>query len=96
MKVDTKIVFGQNDISSLDTYFEYVKKGRDNQLDIRVAGPEYFDNNMAIEGYEEEGLLKAFQPTAEYHEKVVTINDLAGHSLTAFYQEARLIGFQRR
>lgn len=96
MEVNTKRVFGQNNVSSLDTYFEYVKKGRDNQLDIRVAGPKYFDNDITIECHEEEDLLRAFQPMAEYNEKVVTIADLAGHSLTAFYQEAKLIGFQRR
>ena len=38
----------------------------------------------------------AFQPNDEYANKVKTIDDLSGHSLTAFYQEARLIGFQRR
>lgn len=102
-------VFGQNNIVSLDTYFEYVKKGRDNQLEIKVSGPDYYDNEMVMEGYDEKELLKAFQPSG-YMDRdtgkmktcepnaspVKTIDDLGGHSVTAFYQEAKLIGFQRR
>ena len=106
---ERKKVFGQNNITSIDTYFEYVKRGRDNQLDIKVAGPDYYDNEMFLEGYDEEELLQTFQPPA-YKDRatgkmktydpnpipVKSIDDLGGHSITAFYQEAKLIGFQRR
>jgi hypothetical protein len=91
----TQRIFGQNEIYSIQTYFEYVRRGRDNQLDVKVAGPDYYDNEMVLEGFVEEGLLLAFQPVSEDHEKVESLDNLGGHSLFAFYQDAKLIGFQR-
>jgi len=96
--MEIKTVFGQNGITSIDTYFEYVKivnNGCYQQLEVKVAGPNFYHNEMALEL--DEGLLEAFQPLqVGDHEKVERLEDLGGHSIIAFYQEARLIGFQRR
>lgn len=104
--MERKRVFGQNEIYTLQTYLEYVREGRD-QLEIKVAGPDYYDNEMTLELFEEEELLKAFQPptyvdraTGETkqlgdHEPVISLENLGGHSCMAFYQEAKLIGFHR-
>jgi hypothetical protein len=108
--MEIKTVFGQNDITSIDTYFEYVKlikherdfrHGSDYYLDIKVAGPSFYDNNMRMETYDEEKILNTFTPGLNLEEdESDLLNDLldslGGHPLTAFYQDARLIGFQKR
>lgn len=92
----TKKVFGQIHVSSLDTYFESVRREKD-RLDIKVAGPDYYENDMVIELLDEEELLRTFQPKKTYsYRDLKSIEDLSGYSITAFYQAGILIGFQRR
>ena len=86
-----KRVFGQNEIYSLQTYFEYVRRGRDDGLDIKVAGPSYYNNQMFLEGFEEEELLKIFSNGI----LITKVEELTGCSCIAFYQYAEIIGFQR-
>ena len=85
LPLERKRVFGKDRIYSLCTYFEYVRKGN-NCFDVKVAGPYDYDNEMNIDLNEEPNLLKAFK-------NIRRVEDLCGHSCTAFYQESRLIGF---
>jgi hypothetical protein len=94
--MEIKTVFGQNGITSIDTYFEcvrYIKHGKDTELSIKVAGPDFYDNEMFMETYEKENIMKTFQ---QDDEPINSLDSLNGCSLMAFYQDAKLIGFQRR
>lgn len=95
--VEIKKVYGQNGITSVDTYFESVRKVNHvsySDIEIKVAGPDFYDNQMNLETYEEDELLSEFVGNRD--DPVVILEDLGGHSIRAFYQDARLIGFQRR
>jgi hypothetical protein len=102
----TKRIFGQNEIYILEsTYIQSIKRGRDNTLEIEIAGPNYYDNVMTLEGFEEEELLKAFQPPTFINrstgkkvkygdrEDVPDLEHIRGHSIQVYYQEGKVIGF---
>lgn len=95
--VEVRRVFGQEQVTSVDSYLESVRRDESKkELVILVAGPEHYYNEMNLDGLEEDCLIRAFQPVSTDHEKVTCLDNLGGHSVTAFYQAGILIGFNRR